>query len=115
MVWWRSSSRMLSDASFGLLGLRNSVAGLCQSRAISLLLEPILTLCSMQSSLSFVNISILICALSTSFKMTIAGRVIGGLSSAGGSVTLGMVADMFSPEEQQHAVRDHISTSTYPG
>ncbi|KAF1994639.1 MFS general substrate transporter [Amniculicola lignicola CBS 123094] len=58
----------------------------------------------MQSSLSFVNISILICALSTSFKMTIAGRVIGGLSSAGGSVTLGMVADMFSPEEQQHAV-----------
>ncbi|KAF2703015.1 MFS general substrate transporter [Pleomassaria siparia CBS 279.74] len=58
----------------------------------------------MQGSLTFVNISILICALSVNFPMMIAGRVIGGLSSAGGSVTLGMVADMFLPEEQQHAV-----------
>lgn len=58
----------------------------------------------MQLSLAGVNISILICALSPSFGGIIAGRVIGGLSSAGGSVTLGMVADMFDPESQQHAV-----------
>ena len=62
----------------------------------------------MQLSLSFVNLSILICGLSVNFPMVIAGRVIGGLSSAGGSVTLGMVADMFSPEEQQPAVHAHI-------
>lgn len=34
----------------------------------------------------------------------IAARTLGGLSSAGGSVTLGLVADMFKPEEQQYAV-----------
>ncbi|CAI6337484.1 unnamed protein product [Periconia digitata] len=58
----------------------------------------------MQLSLAGVNVSILICALSPSFGGVIAGRVIGGLSSAGGSVTLGMVADMFDTDSQQHAV-----------
>ncbi|KAJ4291887.1 hypothetical protein N0V90_009784 [Kalmusia sp. IMI 367209] len=58
----------------------------------------------MQASLLGVNASILICALSPSFGGIIAGRVIGGLSSAGGSVTMGMVADMFDAESQQHAV-----------
>lgn len=33
-----------------------------------------------------------------------AGRALGGLSSAGGSVTLGMVADMWEADEQQYAV-----------
>lgn len=58
----------------------------------------------MQSSLGCVNISIIICALAPNFATILTGRVIGGLSSAGGSVTLGMVADMFHPEEQQYAV-----------
>jgi MFS family permease len=58
----------------------------------------------MQLSLLGVNISILICAVSPTFGGIIAGRVIGGLSSAGGSVTLGMVADMFDKDSQQHAV-----------
>ncbi|KAF2738507.1 MFS general substrate transporter [Polyplosphaeria fusca] len=58
----------------------------------------------MQLSLFFVNISIIICGTSVSFPMMIAGRVLGGLSSAGGSVTLGMVADMFPPDKQQPAV-----------
>ncbi|KUL89429.1 hypothetical protein ZTR_04459 [Talaromyces verruculosus] len=31
-------------------------------------------------------------------------RALGGLSSAGGSVTLGMVADMWEPDDQQYAV-----------
>ncbi|KAF1960751.1 MFS general substrate transporter [Byssothecium circinans] len=58
----------------------------------------------MQLSLLGVNISILICALSPTFSGVIAGRIIGGLSSAGGSVTLGMVADMFDKDSQQHAI-----------
>lgn len=58
----------------------------------------------MQLSLAGVNLSIIICAVSPTFGGVLAGRVIGGLSSAGGSVTLGMVADMFDPESQQHAV-----------
>jgi MFS family permease len=33
-----------------------------------------------------------------------AGRFLGGLSSAGGSVTLGMIADMWDSEHQQFAV-----------
>jgi hypothetical protein len=36
--------------------------------------------------------------------MVLAARLLGGLSSAGGSVTLGMVADMFDAENQQYAV-----------
>ncbi|PSN67410.1 MFS general substrate transporter [Corynespora cassiicola Philippines] len=58
----------------------------------------------MQVSLLFVNASIIICARAINFPMVIAGRVIGGLSSAGGSVTLGMVADMFTSDDQQYAV-----------
>ncbi|KAF2729030.1 MFS general substrate transporter [Polyplosphaeria fusca] len=58
----------------------------------------------MQVSLFFVNISILICGVANSFSMIIGGRVLGGLASAGGSVTLGMVADMFHPDDQQYAV-----------
>ena len=58
----------------------------------------------MQVSLGLTNISILVCALAKDFRMVLAGRVMGGLSSAGGSVTMGMVADMFAPEQQQFAV-----------
>jgi MFS family permease len=41
---------------------------------------------------------------STQWSMVLTARLLGGLSSAGGSVTLGMVADMFDPEDQQYAV-----------
>lgn len=58
----------------------------------------------MQLSLTGVNASIVICALSPTFGGVIAGRIIGGLSSAGGSVTMGMVADMFDADSQQPAV-----------
>jgi MFS family permease len=58
----------------------------------------------MQLSLGLTNISVLICAFSKSFGGVIGGRVLGGLSSAGGSVTMGMVADMFGKDEQQYAV-----------
>jgi hypothetical protein len=58
----------------------------------------------MQISLGLTNISVLVCALSKGFGGVIGGRVMGGLSSAGGSVTMGMVADMFDKDEQQYAV-----------
>ncbi|KAK7182214.1 hypothetical protein DPSP01_006935 [Paraphaeosphaeria sporulosa] len=58
----------------------------------------------MQLSLGLINIWQPLAACSTSWNMVLASRVLGGFSTAGGSVTLGMVADMFDPEEQQYAV-----------
>jgi predicted MFS family arabinose efflux permease len=52
----------------------------------------------------FVPVFQLPCALAPNFGSIIVGRFLGGLSSAGGSVTLGMVADMWQPDEQQYAV-----------
>lgn len=49
----------------------------------------------MQASLGLVNVFQLPCMLSNSFTAVLIGRIFGGLSSAGGSVTLGIVADLF--------------------
>ncbi|CAG8013858.1 unnamed protein product [Penicillium salamii] len=58
----------------------------------------------MQLSLFFVNIWQIPCALAPNFGTIVICRILGGVSSAGGSVTLGMVADMWEPEDQQYAV-----------
>ncbi|KMU90124.1 multidrug transporter [Coccidioides immitis H538.4] len=58
----------------------------------------------MQLSLLLVNIWQVLCALAPSFRVIFAGRLLGGLSSAGGSVTLGMIADMWEADDQQFAV-----------
>lgn len=58
----------------------------------------------LQLSLFFVNIFQLPVALSKNFATIMVGRCLGGLSSAGGSVTLGMIADMWEAETQQYAV-----------
>jgi MFS family permease len=58
----------------------------------------------MQISLGTVNIWQILAGASTSWSMVLAARILGGICSAGGSVTLGMVADMFDPEDQQYAV-----------
>lgn len=58
----------------------------------------------LQLSLFLVNIWQLPVALSKNFGTVMAGRALGGLSSAGGSVTLGMIADMWEPDNQQYAV-----------
>ncbi len=58
----------------------------------------------LQLSLFLVNIWQLPCALASNFGTIVVGRLLVGLSSAGGSVTLGMVADMWEPDEQQYAV-----------
>ena len=58
----------------------------------------------LQLSLGLVNIWQLPVALAPNFASIMVGRALGGLSSAGGSVTLGMIADMWDPEHQQYAV-----------
>ncbi|KAK8849391.1 hypothetical protein IAR55_004723 [Kwoniella newhampshirensis] len=58
----------------------------------------------LQASLFFVNIWQILAALAPNFGTVIVARALGGLSSAGGSVTLGMVADLYEPNEQQWAV-----------
>lgn len=42
--------------------------------------------------------------LAEGMKLIFCLRFLGGLSSAGGSVTLGMVADMWEEDDQQYAV-----------
>ncbi|RFU25728.1 hypothetical protein B7463_g10606, partial [Scytalidium lignicola] len=58
----------------------------------------------LQASLFLVNIWQLPVALAPNFASIMVGRALGGLSSAGGSVTLGMIADMWEADQQQYAV-----------
>jgi len=58
----------------------------------------------LQLSLLFVNIFQLPVALAPNFASIMVGRALGGLSTAGGSVTLGMVADLWESDNQQYAV-----------
>jgi len=58
----------------------------------------------LQASLGLVNIWQILCGLAPNHTALLVGRFLGGLSSAGGSVTLGMVADMWHPESHQHAI-----------
>lgn len=58
----------------------------------------------LQASLFLVNIWQLPVALAPNFASIMVGRALGGLSSAGGSVTLGMIADMWEADNQQYAV-----------
>ncbi|PWY92303.1 MFS multidrug transporter [Aspergillus heteromorphus CBS 117.55] len=58
----------------------------------------------MQASLLLVNIWQIPCALAPNIGTMIVCRGLGGLSSAGGSVTLGMTADMWEPDDQGFAV-----------
>ncbi|ORY59119.1 putative MFS multidrug transporter [Pseudomassariella vexata] len=55
----------------------------------------------LQASLFLVNVFTLPVALAPNFGVLLMGRALGGLSSAGGSVTLGMIADMFDSDHQQ--------------
>lgn len=58
----------------------------------------------LQLSLFFVNIWQIPVGIAPNFATIIIGRALGGLSTAGGSVTLGMVADMWEADTQQYAV-----------
>ena len=58
----------------------------------------------LQVSLGLVNLWCIPCAVAPNIEAMIVFRTLGGLSSAGGSVTLGMVADMWDANDQQYAV-----------
>ncbi|MBE7180514.1 MAG: MFS transporter, partial [Terriglobus roseus] len=58
----------------------------------------------LQLSLTLVNIWQIPVGVAQNFGTIMAGRALGGLSSAGGSVTLGMIADMWDADNQQYAV-----------
>jgi len=58
----------------------------------------------LQLSLFFVNIWQIPVGIAPNFGTILAFRALGGLSTAGGSVTLAMVADMWEPDNQQYAV-----------
>lgn len=58
----------------------------------------------MQLSLFLVNIWQILGGLAPNFATIVIARALGGFSSAGGSVTLGMTADMWEPQEQGFAV-----------
>lgn len=57
-----------------------------------------------QLSLLLVNIWQFPCAFAPNFATYIVVRLLGGLSTAGGSVTLGVIADMWEPDDQEYAV-----------
>ncbi|KAI9835766.1 MAG: hypothetical protein M1819_001945 [Sarea resinae] len=57
-----------------------------------------------QLSLFLVNIWQLPCALAPSFGTFPVVRFLGGISNAGGSVTLGIIADLWEPDDQEYAV-----------
>ncbi|KAF7853917.1 hypothetical protein EAF04_010583 [Stromatinia cepivora] len=58
----------------------------------------------LQASLFLVNIWQILVGIAPNFATIMVGRALGGLSSAGGSVTLGMIADMWEADDQQYAV-----------
>ncbi|KAK7946389.1 uncharacterized protein PG986_010710 [Apiospora aurea] len=58
----------------------------------------------LQISLGLVNLCCLVAGLAPNFATLLAFRCLGGLFSAGGSVTLGIVADMYRADDQQYAV-----------
>lgn len=58
----------------------------------------------LQLSLFLVNIWQILAGLAPNFGSLLVARALGGLSSAGGSVTLGMIADMWDSDGQQFAV-----------
>ncbi|KAF1832331.1 multidrug transporter [Decorospora gaudefroyi] len=58
----------------------------------------------LQLSLFFVNIWQIPVGIAPNFATILVGRALGGISTAGGSVTLAMVADMWEADDQQYAV-----------
>ncbi|KAJ5345726.1 Major facilitator superfamily domain general substrate transporter [Penicillium brevicompactum] len=55
----------------------------------------------LQLSMMLINIWQLPAALAPNWGSVVVARALGGLSTAGGSVTLGLIADIYEPETQQ--------------
>ncbi|RMY71601.1 hypothetical protein D0863_05070 [Hortaea werneckii] len=67
----------------------------------------------LQVSLFLVNIWQLPVALAPNFATIMVGRALGGISTAGGSITFGMVADMWEANDQQYAVAYVVFASVF--
>lgn len=65
----------------------------------------------LQLSMFLTNVWQLPVALAPNFASIMVGRAFGGLSLAGGSVTLGMVADLWDADTQQYAVAAVVFSS----
>ncbi|KAK8113297.1 hypothetical protein PG984_013823 [Apiospora sp. TS-2023a] len=55
----------------------------------------------LQLSMLLINIWQIPCALAPNWGTIVVCRALGGLSTAGGSVTLGLIADLYTPQQQQ--------------
>jgi MFS family permease len=55
----------------------------------------------LQLSMFLINIWQLPAALAPNWGSIVVARALGGISTAGGSVTLGLIADLYEPDEQQ--------------
>ena len=58
----------------------------------------------LQLSLFLVNIWQIPVGIAPNFATIMVGRALGGICTAGGSITLGMIADLWEPNDQQYAV-----------
>src|SRR5699024_6973038 len=58
----------------------------------------------LQLSLFLVNVWQIPVGIAPNFATIMVGRALGGISTAGGSVTLGMIADLWEADDQQYAV-----------
>jgi len=67
----------------------------------------------LQASLFLVNIWQLPAALAPNYASVIAARILGGFSSAGGSVTLGMVADFYTAENHGYGLAFVVFSSVF--
>lgn len=54
-------------------------------------------------------------SLAPNYATMMVGRFLAGLSSAGGSVTLGLVADLWDADTQQYGVAYIVSQRSYSG
>ncbi|KAJ8132981.1 hypothetical protein O1611_g640 [Lasiodiplodia mahajangana] len=67
----------------------------------------------LQGSLTLTNIWTLAVALAPNITTVLVCRALGGLSTAGGSVTLGMVSDLYDSESQQYAIAFVVFSSVF--
>jgi hypothetical protein len=66
----------------------------------------------LQLSLFFINIWQIPNSVAPNFGTIVVCRALGGLSTAGGSVTLGLIADLYEPETQHWALCFIVLSST---
>ncbi|KAI1434897.1 MFS general substrate transporter [Xylaria sp. CBS 124048] len=67
----------------------------------------------LQLSLFLTNVWALPVVFAPSFTSVLVGRFLGGLSTAGGSVTLGMIPDLYDSDRQQYAIAYIVFSSVF--